>query len=230
MLLLTDLPIDVFPFILSHLGYIDLVNLADSSQYLRNIVKASNKLRFTEMMILSGSVTFNHAFLRGKRLIVFGFKLILKLLRLFGPRLKSLYINVIKEKMKIFRIIGHVNFYCSHLQTMILRSIQFDLSSCFVHAFQSVSTLCLEFGFLHSNLCHLSNFFPNLKILYIFKVRFHDVSKFIERHKHLCSFVLNSPDLRSDDLILLKQLNFSADFECVKEWNEYLGKREIIFK
>lgn len=45
MVLLTDLPLDVFQFILLHLNYLDLMNLADTSQYLRNMAKADKKLK-----------------------------------------------------------------------------------------------------------------------------------------------------------------------------------------
>lgn len=165
-----SLPVEIFWIIFSHLDFLDLLNVADSTIFLREMVLSYPELKFDNTMVVLTN------FGKGKQLIlspsfprrnsviyINNLEVILNSLRLFGSLFKHLelsdYDALSKEIIPIYR---HINKYCINLVRMDLCYLNFDINRAFIRKFKSVRMVVFVTSVIGWRLCQLSHWFPNL--------------------------------------------------------------------
>lgn len=222
MALITDLTIDDFQYVFCYLSFIDLINFSDTNKYLKDIVKPYLESNFNSKVSLLCGTTTSIAY--NNRHVITKFHLILKLIRIFGNYFKILAFWVIDEK-KSHTVSTYINIYCSNLETLLYRSLQFDLSSTFTNHL-NVKNLFFEFSILDTNFSQLSKFFPKLEKLFLYSLTVNNKIKFNENHQFLNHITVNNLEPYSTFL----SLNSNAQIFCLPDWKNYLTERQKFFE
>lgn len=163
---INELSIDDFQHIFIHLDYSDLVNLSDCDTYLQNVVKSYLGSMFNNQIVLQCSRSLD--FIYFQKTLIRNFQFVLRFIRIFGDQIKILIFWVVDpQKCQIMN--DYLNKYCSNLKTLIFRSLKVDFKFG-IH--NKLENLFFEFCSLSFDSRHLVQFFPCLKRIYIFRLRF----------------------------------------------------------
>lgn len=214
MTLITDLTFDDFQFVFKYLDFSDLINLSVTNRYLQNIIKLYLDDEFKRKIVLQCSSTTDLAY--GKKIIIVNFRSILRFIRIFGNQIKILLFWVVdRRKCEILAL--YLNSYCSNLETLLFRSLKFDISP-FLQCDFSIRNLLFEFSNLYPSFSQFSTLFPNLINLCLFHTKISDIDLInIKCLKLVVIDNLNMPLLQSKSLI---------EYKLLGKWSDYLIERK----
>lgn len=211
--------IDDFQYVFKYLKYSDLINFSDVNKYLRTVTKIYLNSNFEKKIVLQCCESTNFGYCN--KIVLANFQLILKFIRIFGDQFKILIFWVIDARK--CHILGiYLNNYCQNLESLLFRSLKFDLGSIFMI---NLKNIFFEFGELHSNFCQLSKFFPKLEKLFLFQLKVDSMVNFNKKHQYLDYVVVH--DLEKFSQFLSMQTNIKI--LCLNKWQNYLIERQKYF-
>lgn len=214
---LTDLTINEFQFIFVYLDYTDSISLGDTNMDLRNIVKMYLSSKLKHKLVLQCN-SLDSIF--GQGLIATKFLYILRFIRIFGDQITILVFWVTVEK-KCQLITMYLSKYCHNLNTLLFRSMKFDLSP-YLFEYTSIRNLLFEFSVLPLAFKQISFIFPNLENLSFFQTRFDGIVNYTEKHEHLECFIVDDPAIYASFV----HLYFPIKCIHLNEWATYLIERK----
>lgn len=217
---ISDLPNEIIASIFSHLPLADLINMYDVSLLFRDIMEKDSRLRnpqFQRVVLrrfnLMSDCRVKRPYAPDGYIIVEGFRLILKFLRIFGHFIVTLSIRCSDSsdyyQYRVFEYI--LDFSRLYLKELSMSFVTCSLNSLPVRSFARVDLLIISSCRFSAYLCNLVVLFPRAKEITIRdSSEIENVDRLVRRYPYLEYMKVCPLTLNKNYFYLLGILNWQA--------------------
>lgn len=224
-------PFEVLSKMMSFMERKDIIALSDTNRYLRNAVEFSYEAMDVDLKLVNEKRIYlkllgNECIERKKDIIhVDGLPLVLKFLRLYGPRTRFLVLDFNMACIEHVQIVlSYISRYCRNINRLALGYLKFNIGRSLKRILSTVTILEFYECDVYGKLCHVNKLFPNIEYLNIFSENFFEKkSELIKPYKNLKYIFVNS-DTETIDINALQRLNPLVVIrdEFPYDYNDYL--------
>lgn len=196
---LLGLPDEIILHTFSYLPLVDLINLWDVCQGIRDLLHLVKRIR-DQRLLSVGIQNFKEAdscYINERGFVtITGFRFILRFIRMYGLNIHSISVSFSEVSPKMQKIFfKQMIWRCKKpLEYLSISHLRSSLDAIVFPVFKKLKTLRLESCFLPKKLCQLSTIFPNMETLELNSGNyFIDISSIMVHYKNL-KFMKISPD------------------------------------
>lgn len=196
--------------IFQYVDYKDLLSLSDVNKRSRKMVLADRRIYFyspagVRIDDLNAKNTIWNNYYRVK---LGGMSIFLTFLRLYGSKIRCLFINFKNStREQVYAIFHYINRYCVCLRDLTIKNLRHSPGRTIKRSFTTIKHLYFEDTLISAKFCHLSKWFPNLQQFLVHGDSEFQLVSALETNFKCLKWVTISTYLKNFDLHNFKKLN-----------------------